>query len=126
MTAIQVVFYKEDDGKDPMVAWLEDLQSQPKHRTKCLKWLTLLRDHGYDLKRPKADYLRAGIYELRVKCSFENYRIFYFFHGRDMAVVSHGITKHAGEVPPEEIERALKRKLAYEETPRSRSYHWEP
>jgi len=123
---VQVVFYMEDDGTVPMTEWLEGLRTQPKHRAKCVKWLTLLRDHGHDLRRPKADLLRGGIHELRVKFSFENYRMLYFFHGRDRAVVTHGITKHADEVSPEEIDKALKLKRKYENDPASHTHDWEP
>lgn len=37
-----------------------------------------------------------------------NYRILYFFNGRQVAVLSHGITKE-DVVPPAEIERAIAR-----------------
>jgi phage-related protein len=109
-----------------MMAWLKNLRTQPKHRAKCIKWLTLLRDHGYDLKRPKADFLRNGIHELRVKFGFENYRMLYFFYGRDHAIVTHGITKHTEEVPPEEINKAVKLKQKYESDPEIHTHYWEP
>jgi hypothetical protein len=37
------------------------------------------------------------------------YRILYFFHGRNTVVLSHGITK-SQKVPAQEIERAIVRK----------------
>jgi hypothetical protein len=58
---VRVLFYMEDDGTVPMTRWLEDLRSQPKHRAKCIKWLTLLRDFGHDLRRPKADFLSTPL-----------------------------------------------------------------
>lgn len=125
MPPIQVVFYVEDDGTVPMRVWLDHLWSQPKHRAKCIRWLTLLRDRGHDLRRPKADYLREGIHELRVQFGFENYRMLYFFHGRDQAVVTHGISKHTNEVPPEEIDKALTCKKKYESNSESHAFDWE-
>jgi len=116
----------EDDGTVPVREWLEGLRRQPKHRAKCIKWLTLLRDQGYDLRRPKADVLREGIHELRVRFSFENYRLLYFFFGRNTIVVTHGVTKHSDETPPEEIDRALGSKRKYENDPDSHRYDWEP
>ncbi len=65
MPPIQVVYYEEDGGRVPMVEWLETLRSQPKHRAKCVEWIGLLREHGHDLRRPRSDYLRDDIYELR-------------------------------------------------------------
>ena len=68
------------------------------------------------LRRPHADMLRDGIYELRARVGRVNYRMLYFFHGRDVAILSHGFTKER-EVPPAEIERALERKQRYERAP---------
>jgi hypothetical protein len=60
------------------------------------------------LRRAEADYLRVGIYELRVSFRGINYRILHFFHGRQ-AILSHGLTKES-EVPPGEIDFAIDRK----------------
>jgi len=125
MPEVQVVFYMEDEGTVPMTAWLEELRAQGKHRAKCIKWLTLLRNMGRDLRRPKADFLRDGIHELRVQLGFENYRMPYFFYGRHRVVVTHGISKHTDEVPPEEIDKAVKRKDKYESNPELHTFYWE-
>jgi hypothetical protein len=34
---------------------------------------------GHELRRPYADYLRAGVHELRARVGRVNYRILYFF-----------------------------------------------
>jgi hypothetical protein len=39
-----------------------------------------LRELGYDLRRPEADLLRDGAYELRVRLNRVQYRILYSFH----------------------------------------------
>jgi hypothetical protein len=55
MPKIDLVFYKEDDGKVPMEIWLDSL---PKKVTaKCEKRLELLAEMGHFLRRPIADYL---------------------------------------------------------------------
>ena len=46
-----------------------------------------------------------------------NYRILYFFHGREGVVLSHGIVKQEAIVPPREIERAILRKQAFQKDP---------
>ena len=46
-----------------------------------------------------------------------NYRILYFFSGKDIVVISHGISKKA-EVPAIEIDRAIERKKKYEANPK--------
>jgi phage-related protein len=79
--------------------------------------LGLLADQGHQLRRPAADYLRDGIYELRAKAGRIQYRMLYFFHGRQAVVISHGITKQESAVPPIEIERARRLRQAFETAP---------
>jgi phage-related protein len=79
---------------------------------KCRVRIERLRDLGHELRRPEADYLRDGIYELRVGLQGMNYRMLYFFHGRVAAVLVHGLVKER-EVPPRDIEEAIRRKLKF-------------
>ena len=91
-----------------------------KAQAKCLVKLGRLEQMGHELRRPEADYLRDDIYELRVRFQSVNYRMLYFFHGRTAAVVSHGIVKEK-EVPPKEIDLAVKRKRVFEANPEAHS-----
>ena len=59
--------------------------------------------------------------ELRAKKGHVNYRLLYFFHGRNVAIVAHGLTKE-DVVPRADIERALTRKRAYESNPDLHTY----
>jgi phage-related protein len=115
-----VKYYRDNvDSVPPLIDWLEALP--PKARTKCLAGLTRLESEGHDLRRPAADYLRDGIYGLRVGLQGVNYRLLYFFHGREAVVVSHGLTKER-EVPPREIDLAIQRKARLETDPRRHSF----
>jgi len=67
-------------------------------------------------RRPHADLLRGGIHELRARHGRVHYRILYFFHGRSVALLAHGLTKE-GKVPDADIDRALARKKAYRDDP---------
>jgi Phage derived protein Gp49-like (DUF891) len=78
MPSTEVVFYREDDGTVPVLDWLGGLSI--KARLKCLVRIERLRELGYDLRRPEADLLRDGIYELRVSLNHIQYRILYAFH----------------------------------------------
>jgi phage-related protein len=80
-----------------------------------------LREMGHELRRPEADFLRDGIYELRVSFQGVNRRILYFFHGAIAAVVSHGLVKER-VVPPKEIDRAVARKKRFEANPQRHTY----
>ena len=73
----------------------------------------------HELRRPHADLLRDGVYELRAKAGRVNYRILYFFDGTSAIVLSHGLTKEKA-VPAVDVERAVTRKKCYE---KDRSRH---
>jgi hypothetical protein len=73
------------------------------------------------LRRPIADVLKDGIHELRPSFQGVNYRILYFFSGRNVVVVSHGVVKES-EVPETEIDRAVQRKQCFEADPEAHSY----
>ena len=88
----------------------------PKAYAKCVVRIRRLVELGHELRRPEADFLRDGIYELRARLGTVNYRILYFFHGRNVAVLAHAITKE-DEIPTVEINRAVGRKQAFIASP---------
>jgi len=79
---------------------------------------------GYELRRPETDYLRDGIYELRVRYRHVNYRLLYFFHGNQTVVLTHGFTKER-EVSPREIDKALALRRRFESAPETHTVRWE-
>jgi hypothetical protein len=64
MPTTEVIFYQEEDGTIPIVDWLDGLHN--KAQVKCLARLGRLEELGHELRRPEADLLRDGIYELRI------------------------------------------------------------
>jgi phage-related protein len=80
-----------------------------------------LAELGHELRRPEGDYLRDGIYELRARKGRVNYRILYFFHGRNVAILTHAITKQK-QLPAIEIDRAIARKRQYEVAPQRHTH----
>lgn len=103
----------------PIRDWLK--KQAPKVQIKCLAYLAQLQAKGHELRRPTADLLRDGIYELRPSCQGVHYRILYFFAGSNIVVVSHGLKKES-EVPPAEISRAIERKSRFMADPTSHTY----
>lgn len=106
MARVALHGFQDESGHIPFLEWLESLPD--KVGDKCRTRLERLQEKGNELRRPEADYLRDGIYELRVKARRVNYRILYFFHGRSAVVVSHGLQKEKA-VPPKEIDLAVAR-----------------
>lgn len=87
-----------------------------KAQIKCLAYLSQLENRGHELRRPVADLLRDGIYELRPSWAGVHYRVLYFFAGKDAVVVSHGLIKEA-RVPAADIERAIARRKKFVANP---------
>jgi phage-related protein len=114
MPQTHVVLFREVDGTVPILDWFDELPI--KVVAKCQARLQRLRALGYELRRPEADLLRDGIYELRVGHQGIHYRMLYFFHGNVAAVVFHGFSKEQ-LVPPVEIDRAIRRRAQYLASP---------
>jgi hypothetical protein len=117
MPTTEVRVFRDDEGNVPAQVWLARLRRrQPKAYAKCLARILELSEKGYEMRRPQSDYLRDSIYELRASCSGVNYRLLYFFSGKNIVVVSHGITKEV-KVPPAEIDLAISRKKLVQKSP---------
>lgn len=111
MAKTEVFFYRDAEARIPLVEWLNALPQLAKE--KCLRRIDRLAELGNDLRRPEADFLRDGIYELRASSQGVHYRMLYFFCGKAVVVVSHGLAKER-EVPSREIDRAIWRKKQVE------------
>jgi phage-related protein len=111
---VKVLYFLEDDGTVPFLEWLANLPG--KAIVKCQVSLARLEAEGHELRRPIADYLGDGVYELRPSFRGVQHRILYFFHAREAVVISHGLVKEQ-RVPAVEIDRALKRMRAFAANP---------
>lgn len=117
MPQTTVYIYAEENGESPVIEWLRELaRTNIRAVDACISRIRLLELMGHELRRPHADMLRDGIYELRIKVGRVNYRLLYFFHGRSIAIIADGLTKEA-EVPDKEIQRAIDRRRRYEKDP---------
>ena len=125
MPRTHVAFYQEAAGEPPVVNWLRELlRTNERAWSNCRARIELLAQSGHELRRPAADYLRDGIYELRAKQGHVQYRLLYFFHGRQVAILAHSLTKE-DKIPVVDIERAIKRKKLFEANPKEHTYESE-
>jgi phage-related protein len=123
MPETRTIYYCDDDGSAPVLEWLEQLGRKDKRAAaRCAARIELLEQLGHELRRPIADILRDGIYELRTRNGNIQYRILYFFSGKNVVVLSQGFVKRGSAVPDKEIERALERKLKFEKNPKKHTY----
>jgi phage-related protein len=120
MPPTRLILFRERDGTVPLRDWLDGINQKP--RLRCLALLAQLERFGHELRRPLAENLGGGIHELRAKVENVNYRMLYFFHGRNAVVVSHGFTKQRGRIPASEMAAALRRKKEYKANPQIHTF----
>jgi phage-related protein len=119
MPPTKIVIYQESEDDVPLVDWLDALPENV--RIKCESKMEQLGEFGHELRRPNVDYLRDGIYELRIGLRRANYRILYTFIGQHVVLLTHGIVKE-DRVPPKEIDEAILRKIKWEIEPKRHTY----
>jgi|SRR3989338_99058 len=103
-----VYFFVDKDGHKPVKEFIHSLTR--KEQAKVYAYIAELKKQGNNLRRPMADYLENGIYELRPKDN----RIFYFFYLRDRAILVHAIKKHVKKVTENDLRLCVKRKIETE------------
>jgi hypothetical protein len=109
-----VIFYQER-GSCPAWEWLAELV--PDARSKCLLALRSLARSGPALRRPRADRVLPGMYELRIKHRGLNLRLLYFFHRRTVVVIVGGFAKQQSRIPLQELRAAVDRRTRFESDP---------
>lgn len=114
MAAFDVVFYVER-GHCPAWEWLAAIT--PEGRAKCVRVLLLLAEEGFGLRRPYADFVLPGLYELRTKHRGLNLRLLFFFHRRTVVVIVGGFVKQQSQIPLAELRSALDRRTRFESDP---------
>lgn len=103
-----IYFYVDERGHIPVKEFIESLPLRD--QAKVLAYLDELKKHGHNLRRPMADYLGEGIYEIRPKDN----RIFYFFYLKDNAVLLHSLRKKTDKILSADLNLCLKRRKQVE------------
>ena len=104
-----IYYYIDERGANPVREYIQALPQD--ERAKVFAYLAELKKQGHNLRRPLADYLGQGIYELRPKAN----RIFYFFFLKESVVLVHAIRKKTDKIPQRDFGVCLKRKISVEE-----------
>ena len=92
MPATGVFSTAKSVGRVPIVDWLDELPD--KARLKCLARLGRLESWATNYVVPRQTCFGTGF--MVRSASGINYRVLYFFHGREVAVISHGLTRLEG------------------------------
>ncbi len=103
-----VIYYESESGECPVKEFIGE--KTVNNQQKIASIISYLQEQGVNLPRPYADYLRDGIYELRVKLSGDETRTLYFFCFENYIILTHTFSKKSDKVPVSEIKKALKYK----------------
>ncbi len=95
MPKTEVHFFANSDGSSLFLQWFDLLPRDVQN--KCTVRIERAAERGYELRRPEADLLRDGIYELRASREGIHYRMLYFLQAKSCNLM--GIIKES-KVPP--------------------------
>mgnify|MGYP005733784151 CR=1 FL=1 len=116
MPYTEIIFF-HNGRRTPVLDWLQKLKKQDAQAyIKCKAKIKYLESFGYELRRPHVDYLENGIYELRIRMINVQYRILFFYYGKNAVILSNAITKYE-KIPPIEIKRCIKNRKIFESNP---------
>jgi phage-related protein len=108
----RVYYYTDEDARNPVKEFIDDLESA--HQRRVMNMVELLAQEGPALRRPHSDTVRGPLKELRVRVGRLRYRILYFFLLRDAAILLHGFAKKTDKIPEGEIAIAERRMADYQ------------
>ncbi len=104
--------YYTEKGRYPVLEFIK--KQSPKEQAKLIREIDLLEEFGLALGMPHTKKMTGtDIWELRVKHSTNNFRIFYFCFTGGKFVLLHGIRKTTGKTPAKDIKIAIKRMTNY-------------
>lgn len=101
---MDIYYFVDRRGRNPVKEFIHGLPFN--EQDKIYAYIDELRRQGHNLRRPMADYLGSGIYELRPKAN----RVLYFFFLKNSVVLVHAIRKKTDKVPEQDLKLAIKRK----------------
>lgn len=115
----RVVFYI-DESCAPALEFMRELKERDLAAfEQGVAMVNLLQELGHRLRRPAADILEDGIYELRWRKGKVQYRLLYFFHKQEFIVLAHGMQKEGQRVDKEDLRRAQQRRKKYVLNPKA-------
>ena len=108
----KAIFYRTADGKCPVRDFLDSLPGKAAQKA---TWVLNLVE---DLDVVPSTYFKKlvsteEIWECRIQLGSNAYRIFCFFDGHSVVVLTHGLIKKTRKTPQREIERAKAYRMDY-------------
>ena len=103
-----IYYFIDEHDRSTVEDFVKELSD--KESMKVRAYIKILKEYGHALRRPIADYLGEGIYELRPQA----HRVFYFFFMKDSVVLLHALRKKTDKIPINDFNLCVKRKREVE------------
>ncbi len=109
-TKIPLVFYRSDNGDEPVRDWLLELDKEDRH---IVGYDLMKVQFGWPVGMPLCRSLKNGLWEVRSDISDGKIARVIFFFADGELVALHGFVKKTQKTPKQDIDKALKRKKEY-------------
>ena len=106
---MKILFYTNTRGQSPIHKAIKKLQA--KDRLRIFACLKSIEELGLDCPRVQFRQIKRKLWEIKIKTTNNNYRIFYITIKQSIMILLHIYNKHSQKAPKKEIEIATKRML---------------
>jgi phage-related protein len=100
----EVLYYQTERGDSPIEDFLNALPR--KARAKCIAYMDMLEEFGFNLPRSFIAKVRGDLWELRPEWAGTEYRFLYFAMIEQRFVILHAMTKKTQKLKTRDIELA--------------------
>jgi len=111
-TRKKVIYYENIRGKKPVKEFINEFDDKTK--AKILARIEVLERYWHELRRPIADKIENGLYELRIEFAWNNLRIIYAYMFRDYIVLLHGFRKKKNRITENDKIKARNRMIDFQ------------
>ncbi|MDY0227700.1 MAG: type II toxin-antitoxin system RelE/ParE family toxin [Desulfomicrobium apsheronum] len=109
-TPLQVKFFRQDSGREPVREWLKELPQEERkiigEDIKTVQW-------GWPLGMPLVRPLGEGLFEVRSRLGNRIARVLFCTHGLQI-ILLHGFIKKTQRTPADDMKLARKRKAEFD------------
>ena len=106
---MDIDFYTKSNGRSPVVELIESLAK--KDQAKILGCLQSVQELGFECHRVQFRQIRGKFWEIKIKMSSGEFRLFYVTVKKSIMVVLHAYIKKTQKAPGNEVEIAEKRMM---------------
>jgi phage-related protein len=108
---LNVFFFKNENGSEPVREWLLTLPSNDK---KIIGEYISTVQYGWPVGMPLVDSLSNGLWEIRIRLPNRRITRIIFFFDDETIILVNGFIKKTQKIPKKELELAKIRKNQYE------------